>query len=354
MKKIAYILALALAAVSCSKGRNPSMTEPAEKVNLSVGVIAPGTRVTGITAQTGRNDSSDEAKVNTLQVFVFNGDVLDGYGTSSGSMEAAVSCTAGSRDIYAVINAPASLNAITSKTALLSAVSNLTESAANFEMIGNKTETLQADGKVTVPVSRLAARLVIRKITNDIGNTAQANDFKLESIYITNATGDVDYGKSSGYSPVTWFNRRGYEPDHNLGAFTYDAIPSAQQKIAKGASHNKAHYFYSMPNGFAGKVGLASGETAFTPRAVRMVIRVRIAGTLYNYPILFPALESNKSYEIDEVTITRAGNMDDGHHDPDDPDDNDEEKPIVGFEQGFKITVNDWTVVPVEGGRIEI
>lgn len=354
MKKYAYILALALSAVSCDKGRNPSLAEPSEKVNLSVGIIAPGTRVTGISAQTGRNDSSDEAKVNTLQVFVFNGDVLDGYGTSSGSMEAAVSCTAGSRDIYALVNAPASLGAITSRKALLSAVSSLTESAASFEMIGNRTETLQADGKVAIPVSRLAARLVIRKITNGIGNAAQADDFKLESIYITNATGDVDYGKSSGYSPAIWYNRRGYESDHNLGAFTYDAIPAAQQKIAKGAAHNTAHYFYSMPNGFAGKVGLAAGETAFTPRAVRMVIRVRIAGTLYDYPILFPALESNMSYEIDEVTITRAGNQDDGHHDPDDPDDDDEEKPVVGFEQGFNITVDDWTVVPVEGGHIVI
>ena len=345
---------LALLAASCDKSQGPSTPETSAKVNLSVGITAPGTRVTGITAQTGRNDSSDEAKVNTLQVFVFNGDVLDGYGTSSGSMEATVSCTSGTRDIYAVANAPSTLNAITSKTALLSAVSTLKENTGHFEMIGNKTETLQADGKVTIPVSRLAARLVIRKVTNGIGNDAQANDFKLESIYITNATGDVDYGKSSGYSPVTWYNRRGYESSHNLGTFTYDAIPSAQQKIAKGASHSTAHFFYSMPNGYPAKVGLAAGETAFTPRAVRMVIRVRIAGTLYDYPILFPAIESNKSYEIDEVTITRAGNMDNGHHDPDDPDDNDEEKPIVGFEQGFKITVDDWTVVPVEGGHIVI
>ena len=355
MKKIAFILAgvLALSAVSCNK--TSGVDEPAAaKVKLSVGITTPATRATGVTAQAGRNDSSDEAKVNTLQVFVFNGDALDGYGSSTGSMEATVSCTAGSRDIYALVNAPSSLNSITSKAALLASVSTLVEDPDNFEMIGSKTETLQFDGKVTIPVDRLAARIVIRKITNGFDNDAQANDFKLESIYITNATGDVNYGLSSDYAPALWYNKRGYEASNNLGSFNYDAIPAASQTIAKGASHETAHFFYSMPNGYEGKVGLAAGETAFTPRAVRLLIRVRIAGTLYNYPILFPALQSNRSYEINELVITRVGNPDDDKHDPDDPDDIDEEKPIVGFEQGFEITVNDWTVVLVDGGNITI
>ena len=55
------------------------------------------------------------------------------------------------------------------------------------------------------------------------------------------------------------------------------------------------------------------------------------------------------------MNITRTGNPDDGSHDPDDPDDTDEERPVEGVEQGFEITVNDWTVVLVGGsGAIEI
>ena len=67
---------------------------------------------------------------------------------------------------------------------------------------------------------------------------------------------------------------------------------------------------------------------------------------MYDYPITLPALESNKSYEISLVTITRPGNPDDGNE-PDNDDDIDEEKPVVGFDQGFEITVNPWTVVTI-------
>ena len=49
-----------------------------------------------------------------------------------------------------------------------------------------------------------------------------------------------------------------------------------------------------------------------------------------------PKMDSNKSYEINELKITRPGS--------DDPD-----KPIVIVDQDFKITVNDWTVELVNG-----
>ena len=42
------------------------------------------------------------------------------------------------------------------------------------------------------------------------------------------------------------------------------------------------------------------------------------------------------------------GNLDDGQE-PNDgrPDDDDEEKPVQGFDQNFSITVNEWEVVLV-------
>ena len=92
-------------AVSCSKTGSPADI-PAQKIRIVVDVEgsgAPGTRVTGVTS----NSTSSEAKVNSLQIFVFNGEQLDGYGSSSGSLTATASCTAGTRDIWAVVNAPA-------------------------------------------------------------------------------------------------------------------------------------------------------------------------------------------------------------------------------------------------------
>lgn len=345
MKKISFIVFAAAAffgLVSCNKDARPASVESVP-VRLVVGIEgSAGTRVTGIVS----NDETSEAKVNSLQILVFNGDALDGYGSSTGSKTATVSCTSGSRDIYAVVNA-GSLSGITSKSALLAQVSTLANEPSNFQMIGHKVETLQADGNVTIGVDRLAARVVIRGIKNAISNETLASQFRLVSVYLTNVAGDVDFGKSSSYSVSKWWNRRGYEADNNLGSFTYDAIGVS---VAAGASDLTPHFFYTMPNGFPGAVG---GQ--WSPRAARLVIRAEIAGVLYDYPILLPALESNKSYEINLVNITKNGNIDDNHHDPDDPDDIDEENPVVGFEQGFEITVNDWTVVLLgEEGEITI
>lgn len=355
MKKISCIFASFLALVgmvACSKN---TTDVPAEKIKVTFGISGPGlTRATGVTAQSGRNDSADEAKVNTLDVFVFNGDVLDGH-ASVNSVEATVSCTAGARQIYAVVNNSA-VSGITKLSDLLAVESVLAvsgDSPSNFQMIGHTTATLQADGRVTIPVDRFAARVVIRKITNGFDNDAQAASFVLKSVYLTNATGKAMYGGSEVADQV-WYNRRGYEASNNLGSYTYDEIAVADGTVAKGASYETAHFFYTMPNGFDAKVGLAAGETAFTPRAVRLLVRAEIGGELYNYPIAITGIQSNKSYEINELVITRLGNKDDGRHDPDDPDDDDEERPIVGFDQGFTITVNDWTVELVNGGTITI
>lgn len=346
MKKLSLILAASVAVfvmASCNKSQGEA-AKPVKDLTMVVS-IDNATRATGITS----NDPTTEAKVNSLQIFVFNSGSLDGYG-SSNTRTATVSCTSGEREIYAVVNAP-DLSAVTTKAGLLATVSTLANEVSNFQMIGSTTETLEYDGTVQIHVDRLAARVVIRGIKNAIENASLASQFKIVSVYLTNAAGDVDYGKSAGYAPAAWYNRRGYEADNNLGSFTYDAVNA---NVAAGATNSDVHFFYSMPNAFPGKVGLEAGETAYTPRACRLVIRVEIAGTLYNYPILLPALQSNKSYEINLVNITKNGNKDDGDHDPDDPDDTDEEKPVEGFEEQFEIIVNDWDVVLVEGGEITI
>lgn len=342
------LLLAGLLAVSCDREAPAPGAPSAGPVRLEVRVTGgAGTRTTGVVS----NSEDGEAKVNTLQVLVFDGDRLDGYGSSSASKVATVSCTSGSREVYALVNGP-DASGYSGKSAFLAATASLAEEIDNFAMIGSTTATLQADGSVSVAVDRLAARVVIHAIQNAIENESLASSFHIESVYLTNVTGDVDLGGSSSYTVTDWYNRRGHEDDNNLGSFTDDNVG---QDLAKGATYSTAHYFYSMPNANPGKVGLAEGETGFTPRAARLVVRVTIGGTLYDYPILLPSLQSNHSYEIQLLKITRVGNTDDGGHDPDDPDDIDEEKPVEGFEQDFEITVNDWTVVLVgNNGQVEI
>ena len=349
MKKFRIFIALAAtvaALASCNKNGGESQVVEGQPLRLVVGIDGAATKVTGVTS----NDEATEAKVNSLQVFVFNGDSVDGYGTST-SKTATVTCTSGSRDIYAVVNAP-SLAGVTSKTALLATVAQLENNISNFQMIGNKTEVLEYDGKVTIHVDRLAARVVIRGIKNGIEDAELKDKFKVLAVYLTNVTGDVNYGLTSGYDVTKWYNRRGYESGNSLGSFDYDAI---NEDVAAGASHSEAHFFYSLPNAYNPIVGLETGATGFTGRRARLVIKCEIDGKVYFYPILLPAMENNKSYEINLVNITRKGNEDNGKRDPNDPDDIDEEEPIESFDQEFEIIVNDWTVVLVNGdGNITI
>ena len=329
MRTVRFILASAAAVAalaSCLKG--PSGAPGAESVPIRL-VVGLGdhfaTRATGVVSNSG----SGESKVNSLQVFVFNGDVLDGYGVSSSS-SATVSCSSGERDIYCVVNEP-SLSAVTTKQELLSQVASLSESPSSFGMFGKRLgENLQADGSLSVDVYRFAGRVVIKSIKNALENASQAAAFRLEAVYLTNVAGDVDYAGETGYTVTKWYNRQGYEPDNGLGSFTYDAVGSA---VGSGETYPTAHCFYTMPNAENPAVG---GE-AFTPRRCRLVIKASIDGVANYYPILLPAIEGCKSYEINCVTITRPGN----HDDDEDP----EEKTITGMDKGFEVRVVDWNVV---------
>ena len=346
MKFIDTILpffAAAACLLSCNKVADSGapVIDGGRPICLVVGVgDGSATKATGVVS----NSDQGESKVNNLQVFVFNGDVLDGYGSSS-SKTATVACSSGERQIYCVVNEP-SLSSVTTKSALLASVARLSESPSSFGMMGSKTETLEADGNVIVEVKRFASRVVVKGIKNALQNEAQAASFRLDAVYLTNAAGDVDYALSydastGRYVAENWYNRKGYEANNNLGSFTYDAVGSV---VAAGATNSTAHYFYTMPNAMDVTVG---GEP-YTPRRCVLVIKATIDGVVNYYPIRMPVIDSNKSYEINLVNITRPGNPE-GSPDA-------EERPVEGFDQGFEIEVADWTVVLVgdQDGNITI
>lgn len=337
MKRFFVFLVGALALmVSCNKGTD--VAEPvgeSQKIRLVVGVESgTQTKATGITS----NSDATEAKVNSLQVFVFHGDLRDGYAPPVAGKTTTLTCTAGQREIYAVVNGP-NLSNVTSKAAFLATVSTLANSISNFEMLGYKQTTLSEGANETIYVDRLAARVVIKGIKNGMDAP-----FRIVSVYLTNVAGDIDYGKSSGYTVSNWYNKRGYQASNNLGDFTYDQMGAG---VGAGATNSTAHFFYAYPNANS---ALSGG--AWSPRATCLVVKLEINNVVYDYPIVLPALESNKSYEINLLTITRTGNPDDGIE-PDDnrPTDIDEEEPIEGLEKGFTIEVNPWTTVLLGDGQ---
>ena len=316
MKKSIFAFAAALAAlVACNKNEatpmQPQNQESLVPCELTVGICGAMTKATTATA-------GDEAKVNNLQVFVFRGDDLDAYASVDNAQELTLSCTAGDRVVYALVNAP-DYSAVPGKAALLAKVSELSaNSLSNFEMVGSKSVTLPQSEKVSIDVNRIASRVVLKKITRSFTSEAlQALNFKVDAIYLINVAGNTSYDLSA--APAKWYNVA--ENKNELASLLYDAPASL---ITNGQSYSTAHTFYAYPN------DLATNTT-------RLVIETTLGETKYYYPINLPEMAANKSYEIEEVKITRPGS--------DNPD-----EPVSFADATFSINVIDWTVVPVTEG----
>lgn len=316
MKKSIFAFAAALAAlVACNKNEatpmQPQNQESLVPCELTVGICGAMTRATAVSAD-------NEAKVNNLQVFVFRGDDLDAYASVDNAQELTLSCTAGDRVVYALVNAP-DYSAVPGKAVLLAKVSELSaNSLTNFEMVGSKSVTLPQSEKVSIDVNRIASRVVLKKITRSFTSEAlQALNFKVDAIYLINVAGNTSYDLSA--APAKWYNVA--ENKDELASLLYDAPASL---ITNGQSYSTAHTFYAYPN------DLATNTT-------RLVIETTLGETKYYYPINLPEMAANKSYEIEEVKITRPGS--------DNPD-----EPVSFADATFSINVIDWTVVPVTEG----
>ena len=316
MKKSIFAFAAALAAlVACNKNEatpmQPQDQESLVPCELTVGICGAMTKATAVTAD-------NEAKVNRLQVFVFRGDDLDAYASVENAKELTLSCTAGERVVYALVNAP-DYSTVPGKAALLAKVSELSaNSLSNFEMVGSKSVTLPQSEKVSIDVNRIASRVVLKKITRSFTSEAlQALNFKVDAIYLINVAGNTSYDLSA--APAKWYNVA--ENKDELASLLYDAPASF---ITNGQSYSTAHTFYAYPN------DLATNTT-------RLVIETTLGETKYYYPINLPEMAANKSYEIEEVKITRPGS--------DNPD-----EPVSFADATFSINVIDWTVVPVTEG----
>jgi len=334
MKKLLLFAASAALIWACNKD-NSNVAGVVESAELTVNICGDQTRATGIAG-----NETDEAKVSNVQVFVFNGNAVDGYGTVDKAKSLSVTCTAGTRDIYAVVNA-ASLASVTTKENFLKKCSALKE--GSYEMIGSiASEKIEKNSSVNINVNRFASRVVVRKIKNALTSPALKNQtFDVKKIYLTNVATKAEYdGVALSAANQTWKNQFGYQAANNLGSFTNDDITSGS--VANGSSYSTAHFLYGYPNAYD-YVPYTQGA-AFSARRSMLVVRIKIGETLYDYPIILPELESNKSYEISELVITRPGNKDDGKEGGED-----EENPVTGSEASFTVNVNNWSTVLITG-----
>lgn len=331
MKKVLYFLAASAAAlctVACNKDlnqsvpvQNPGQLEEGQKCEVTVGIA--GSERTKAVAST----ADDEVAVKMLQVFVFRGDALDAYGKVENLDSLKLSCTAGQRTIYALVN-DVDRSAIKTKTELLAAVSDYNNTIdCGFAMIGSTEKTLPQKGRITIEVNRLASRVVIKKVTRNFSSSALAAlNFKIEKIWLQNIAADINLGLTA--APTTWRNKQ--KLDTVVTIYTHD-MPN--ENVANGSAYETLHTFFCYPNP---TVDDSSAET-WCARHTRLVLQTKLGDDTYYYPITLPVLEYNKSYEISNLTITRPGS--------DNPD-----VPVTFQDCSFDITVKPWTVVPVTEG----
>ena len=311
--KLALALLCAIAPlISCNKIDNIPAYSP-ENNRYNINVTLGGSAVNIETKSTGEaaTVSANEAKVNTLQVLVFRGDFIDAYGTVSNASTLSLSCTAGERTVYAVVNAP-DLSGVSSKAAFESTVVDLSANTpSSFVMVGSKAVTLPGTKSVEVSVSRLVSRVVIKKITRNFTSPSLAAlGFKVDKIYLVNAAGSFNYAQTA--APSKWYNLD--ENKSELPALLSDA-PSVS--ISNNSSYSTLHYFYAMPN-------------PATSKTTKLVVEATLGTQKYYYPIALPAMQPNKSYEIAGITVKRGGS--------DDPD-----TPVTADDISFTVTVNNWT-----------
>ena len=321
-------MAAALCTVACNKelsSSQPPTAVPDEDGRVEVRLSIVGDALT----KSSNQDIDDElSEIQSVQFFAFNYDdeTLDTYVKVTNTDEGVMRVKSGQKKYWAVVNAP-DLTEILTLDDLKNTRTLLSDNTDGFVMVG-QYNTNGTD--VPISVSRIATRVILKKVTAAFSNPAEAAmDCILKRIYLINVVGDATlYGDST---PTIWYAKRQYEevsgltehlntvlsPGHNLKNGAYE-IPSI-------------HYCYpnlQQPD---------TQATTWSPRFTRIVAEVELGGTTYYYPINLQYITSNKSYEIENLTITRKGSTD--------PD-----VPITINDGTFDISAANWTVVPVTNG----
>lgn len=344
MKRIIFFpLALALCCVVGCNDQEAKAPKPGSPVEVTVAIkgVAGQTKATDVVL----NGSASEAKVNTLQVFVFKGDDREAYRSVTES-SALVPATSGDRTVWAVVNAP-SLEGIMTMSALKAATSSLSDnSLSNFVMTGSVSQELVDGGTIAVTVRRLVSRVSINRVSTALTDYREHFMVDIKGIYLVNVPANGSYDLSA--EPTDWANKLA----HNTTAadeLLYDGF-STPERIYNNHPYVKEHVFYTYPNVLpsAANPDNFSSPTWSTwcPRGTLLVLDVDMLkedGSLYKsgyYPIALPATERNKTYVVEEVRITRL------------PGDNPFE-PIVVGEARVTITVKDWET-GVNLGTIDI
>ena len=336
MKKHLFIIAALAGLMSCSVAES----QEEGPVILSVGVKSPA-----VQAKATLSGTTDENRINSIQVFVFKQN-QDAYmleaAAKAESSTVDVTVTAGTKDILVLVNEPEDYTDETDRSAILSKVSNLAHNTlSSMVMTGQVSCNVStAEHVLEVPVSRLVSRVRLCKITNSLKNGHAGKNVRLSRVFLTSVAATVPYSpecSSTGFYATGGIGQALDLDGQAIGsAATKAAVNSliyksvSSEVIADGASYSTPIPLYGYPN---------NGESVKT----HLVAELEIGGSYFTYPVELPPMERNCTCEVTELVITAIGNPSNG----DDVLDPGEDTPITFVQASFSVTVLPWTVVPV-------
>ena len=297
--------------------------------------------------------TTDEDKVNTLQIFVFkynsesnptlNVKETDKW-VSDGSTTLTLNTYVGKKKVWALVNAPR--QSFDNEQALITHYSRLEENTpTHLVMVGdasvdvkeyNAAASMGSPTAANITATRLGARISIRNINLDFTNTSLEGCYlDIKEVYILNAVNSVSLGGTARTVSELETSSNWY----NLEAWN-DGIPAAAKAILgdrgnmnlsigpSTGTQDLNRFFYVYPN-----VSTASNdntEASPSARLTRLILHAYIRGaagrgagdnathaeeSYYCFDIPKSAdvasIESNHTYDIESIIITMAGGSSD-------------------------------------------
>ena len=285
-------------AAACNQIQTTEEEKTVERTTVPVTVKVNGESATRSVAST-----SDEAKINSLQIFVFdNDDKIESYAKADAA-SLTLNVSFGQKIFIALVNCPDDFaKNVGTKADLLAQTSYLKDNGtANFEMIGIRSGTITAVQDIEITVKRLVSKVILEKVsTNFKAPYLAAKEFKITGIYLINAAASTNFGLTA--TTFDWMNQLKLDTS-NSQATELIQKTGMNQTVTSAVPYTTATAFYSYPN----PTDADNTGEAWAPRRTRLVVQATLDGEPLYYSVPLPVMKNNTIYKITELNITRKG-----------------------------------------------
>jgi len=255
----------------------------------------------------------NEATVNNLQIFIFDGEVCKYYFDNGTALSKTIDrVQTGRYEIWAVANLGETLSVSVTKTSLKTKALTLAQNASSsgFVMSGEKEVEVKASGteSVEITISRLVARARLVKVTNNL--SAGYGTIKIKYVMLDNVVSNQNLAGTAAIG--TWSNKMGRNSGVKIDGTTKSEAPESllgnpnERNIPTGSSDTPGFCFYGYANDTAGD---STDITTWSARKTRLVVVAEIQGNTYYYPVTLPSFARNTAYDI-SLTIKNLGSND--------------------------------------------